>query len=99
MKIPKTFKLFGAKWKVYCDEAECNTRNATGLCTYRRQEIAIMPKKSQYPFKRQHREQTFCHELIHAIAYSVGVELTEAQTDTMGLLLHQFMETQKGEIE
>jgi hypothetical protein len=36
---------------------------------------------------------TFCHELQHAIRYTLGLdEHNEAEVDAQGNLLHQFLE-------
>lgn len=43
------------------------------------------------------KEQTFCHELIHAIKYTLGEaeDHDEKQVDLMGTMLHQFLKTVK----
>ena len=45
------------------------------------------------------REHTFCHELVHAILWaSTKPKLSkdEAFVDSVGALLHQYLQTQKG---
>lgn len=48
---------------------------------------------------RPRKEQTFCHELIHALLDTAGradLGSDEVLVDVLGTLLHQYMQTQKG---
>lgn len=41
---------------------------------------------------KQTKEQTFCHELVHAIKFTMGqTEHSEQEVDAFGYLLHQFL--------
>ena len=87
MKIPKTFLLGGSKWTV----EEVSKLDNCGLTL--RDECSILIRK-ELPI--QVREQTFCHELIHAIKYAMGdQDHNEKEVEAMGHLLHQFFKTVK----
>jgi hypothetical protein len=48
---------------------------------------------------RPRKEQTFCHELIHALFDAAGRDdlgSDEVLVDVLGTLLHQYMVTKKG---
>jgi hypothetical protein len=88
MVIPKTFQLAGVKWKVK------NTKimNELGLCD--RDKATIHLKLDQ---EQSSRETTFCHELVHALKYTLGDggPHEEKEVDALGYLLHQYMITVK----
>jgi hypothetical protein len=84
MKIPKSFQLAGIKWTVeetsaISDMGHCDSESATIRL---RRDLADQVKAA-----------TFCHELQHAIRYTLGQdEHDEKEVDAQGNLLHQFME-------
>lgn len=84
MRIPKTFMLAGTRWTVEFSDAisemgHCNAETAT---------IRIRSSLSD-----QVKAATFCHELGHAIRYTLGKdEHDEVEVDAQGNLLHQFLE-------
>lgn len=84
MKIPSSFTLAGIVWTVEESEAisemgHCNAETAT---------IRIRSGLSS-----QVKAATFCHELQHAIRYTLGKdEHDEVEVDAQGNLLHQFLE-------
>ena len=87
MKIPKTFSLGGSKWKV----EEVVKLDNCGITL--RDECSILLRK-ELPL--QTKEQTFCHELIHALKFTMGdQEHSEKEVEAMGHLLHQFFKTVK----
>lgn len=83
MKIPSQFSLAGATWKVVEDHAMTDM----GQCDSERYIIRLRSDLSQ-----QAKETTFCHELQHAIRYTLGHdEHSEIEVDSHGNLLHQFL--------
>jgi hypothetical protein len=99
MKIPESFTIFGSKWKVICDAEYLDDGDALGHCALRRNVITIMPPENSRKQSRCDREHSFCHELVHVLLEGAGVSAIEPQVDVMGGLLHQFMETKRGEVE
>ena len=89
MKIPKNFRLGGTSWKV--EEALLLT--AMGLSTNTRALIQLDKDLS-----KEVKEQTFCHELVHAVLYSMGKpsdQHDEVFVDGFATFLHQYL-TQHG---
>lgn len=84
MKIPKSFTLAGIRWTVeesavFSEMGHCNAETAT-----------IRLRKD---LPAQVKAATFCHELQHAIRYTLGSdEHNETEVDAQGNLLHQFLE-------
>lgn len=83
MKIPRTFSLAGIRWTVeetaaISDMGHCCSETAT-----------IRLRKDLTP---QVKAATFCHELQHAIRYTLGLDdHNEQEVDAQGHLLHQFL--------
>lgn len=83
MKIPNEFKLGGIKWSVtqmpLCGTlGQCYMTNAT-----------IQLEKS---LQREVKEQTFCHELVHAIMFTMGMrDHDEKFVDAFAVFLHQYL--------
>lgn len=85
--VPDSFMLAGIKWKVIkakhlTDLGNCEMETAT---VYLRDGL-----------DEQIEEATFCHELVHAIQFSMGLDGTkhdEREVDAFGLLLHQYLTT------
>lgn len=87
MKIPKTFQLAGISWTV----EEVDGMTEQGLCES--EKAAIKLRKG---LPQQVKEATFCHELEHAILFSMGrTDHDEREVDAHGNLLHQFLTTYK----
>jgi hypothetical protein len=83
--VATTFSLAGAVWTVefvtYLDDM--------GKCDAEKQAISI-----RSGMNRQATEQTFYHELVHAIMFTMGkVNHDEEFTDAFGALLHQYQRT------
>jgi hypothetical protein len=84
MKVPKSFSLAGILWTVEESDAieemgHCNAESAT-----------IRLRKG---LSVQMKAATFCHELQHAIRYTLGQdEHNEVEVDQQGNMLHQFLE-------
>lgn len=84
MKIPKTFTLAGIVWTV----EESSAISEMGHCNA--EEAIIRLRKG---LTAQVKAATFCHELQHAIRYTLGSdEHNEVEVDQQGNLLHQFLE-------
>lgn len=84
--VPDTFQLAGTVWTV---KREANLDGAIGECHRDKAVILLRTGLSQ-----QIEESTFCHELIHAIKYTMGHtgdKHDEVEVDAMGGLLHQFL--------
>jgi len=84
VKIPKSFTLAGIRWTV--EESAVFTE--MGHCSA---ETATIRIRKDLP--AQVKAATFCHELQHAIRYTLGKdEHNEEEVDAQGNLLHQFLE-------
>lgn len=87
MRIPKSFELGGMQW----DVVQIDHLADLGRCL--RDQQLIQLKKNEKPTTKQ---QTFCHELVHAIKYTLGEdEHDEQKVDLLGTMLHQFLKTVK----
>lgn len=88
MNIPTEFQLGGFTWKV---KTVKRLKDKYGDCSLGKQVIRLrdgMPA--------QLMEQTFVHELVHAIKYTMGEsDHDEVHTDAFAALLHQYMKTAK----
>jgi len=84
MKIPKHFNLAGIRWSV----EETDAISEMGHCAAETATIRLRKGLSN-----QVKAATFCHELQHAIRYTLGLdEHNEIEVDAQGNLLHQFLE-------
>jgi hypothetical protein len=87
MKIPRAFTLAGIRWTV----EETSVISEMGHCSAETSTIRL--RKDLSP---QVKAATFCHELQHAIRYTLGMdEHNEVEVDAQGNLLHQFLEQYK----
>jgi len=87
MKIPKTFTLAGIRWSV----EESDAISEMGHCNA---ETAMIRLRKGLP--EQVKAATFCHELQHAIRYTLGLDdHDEKEVDAQGNLLHQFLQQYK----
>lgn len=87
MKIPKQFELGGMTWSV----EQIDDLADLGRCLRDAQKIHI--KKNE---KAQTKQQAFCHELVHAIKFTMGeTDHDEKEVDILGTLIHQFLKTSK----
>lgn len=84
MKIPKSFNLAGTKWTVQ----EISNLSACGETHVHE---ALIKIKANMP--KQSKEQTFLHELLHAIYYTRGDlgEHDEKEIDSTAHFLHQYL--------
>lgn len=68
MKIPRNIKIGGFNWEVK-QSGEISTESSTFGSTHtQKQKIFIDPTETQ-----QKKEQTFIHEVMHAIWWQVGL--------------------------
>jgi hypothetical protein len=88
--IPATFQLGGIQWVVRNSE---DLLDVIGCC---QRDAATIVLSSKVP--EQIRESTFCHELMHAVYFSMGrQEHDEREIDAIATFLHQFLLTQQGQ--
>lgn len=90
MNIPKTFNLAGIKWKIQENPHLVNM----GECHSQRGIIYLKPDSNYDPAVR---EQTYYHELVHAILFTMGDSgpHDEKFVDGFAALLHQYVNTVK----
>ena len=89
MKIPKKFTLGGTTWKVPEHPALVNTVNALGVSSNITATIQMLSGLNP-----DVKEQTYCHELVHAILFSMGKpgnEHDEIFVDGFATFLHQYL--------
>jgi hypothetical protein len=85
--IPKTFQLVGCKWTVKI------VKDMTDLGRCDPATFTVYIKEGLNP---SYAEQTFFHELTHAIMFSMGHnDHDEVFVDAFGALLHQFNRSKK----
>ena len=90
MLIPNEFQLGGLKWKVVRRK---RLPGKYGDCNLRKQEIQILDSLTQ-----EVKEQTFCHEAIHAILFAMGKDQEkheEEYVDAFAMYLHQMLTSMK----
>lgn len=90
MIIPKTFQLAGIKWKVRENAHLVNM----GECHSQRGIIYLKPDPN---YSESVREQSYYHELVHAILFTMGDSgpHDEKFVDGFAALLHQYVNTVK----
>jgi len=103
MQIPVRFKLMGQTISVIYNPKLIQENDWTGLASYRRNAIEIMPPSEANVKNSDQLEHTFIHELIHHILYYAGASLHETDpskmhadegfVDTFAGLLHQALVT------
>lgn len=83
--VATSFTLAGFDWTVRFIEGLADY----GTCNPSSQEILLRAGMNE-----QMTQQTFCHELVHAIMFTMGkVNHDEEFIDAFGSLLHQFYRT------
>lgn len=90
MIIPSEFELGGFKWKVVRRK---RLKGRYGDCDMKKLQIQILDTLDQ-----DLKEQTFCHELVHAIQIAMGKNTDDHEevfTDAFAMFLHQYMKTAK----
>lgn len=90
--IPKEFYLAGRKWRV----VEVELTDDHGQCDTNSRIIRLNSEDD-----RETQEDTFCHELIHALKFTLGWKdnrKNHHECDSLGGLLLQFLKTKKGQL-
>lgn len=88
MIIPETFTLGGLTWKV---KRMKSLKGKYGDCIIEKQTIRLLDT-----IPTELKEQTFCHELVHAIKFAMGEDdHDEKHTDAFAMYLHQYLNTAK----
>lgn len=85
MIIPTSFVLGGTTWTV---EAADQLLGALGASYPQEAKVRLLKS-----LPRQIKEQTFCHELVHCILYSMGKpsdQHDEVFVDGFATFLHQY---------
>lgn len=96
MNIPEKFKLFGKEWTVVFDNDKLDNDKAYGQSNYTSQEIYMASKAHGVERAQTGIEQTFMHELTHAILDSMhehDLSNNEKFVQTFSGLLHQALTT------
>ena len=91
------FTLAGCRWKVLYKEKGLNEINL-GYCHNVNKEIVIATKFQKQKIRDDVQEETFYHELVHAILQTLGNDKLSANENfvqSFGTLLHQFIVTSK----
>ena len=83
--VPSSFKLVGFEWTVkYVEDL-----SEYGTCDYSTQTVRLRSGMG-----KAITEQTFFHELVHAVMFSMGhTQHDEIFVDAFGALLHQYEKT------
>ena len=88
MNIPKKFKLGGFTWTVVMRK---RLKGKYGDCDLKNLRIHILDSLAP-----EMKEQTFCHELTHAIWFAMGKDQethNEEAIDGFAMFLHQYFNT------
>ena len=90
MVIPKTFQLAGIKWAVKENPHLVNM----GECHSQKGIIYLKPDPN---YTESVKEQTYLHEVVHAILFTMGDvgPHDEKFVDGFASLLHQYVNTAK----
>lgn len=89
MIIPKRFKIGGVTWTV--KEVEVIPGGCFGQTELWNAEISITKS-----LKQDTKEQTYIHELLHALMFSMGKRNHDEEfVDGLATLLHQYLKQQK----
>lgn len=92
----REFKLGGVTWRVKVDNDKMADAGALGVASYQESTIYLASKSNGKFMPADYIEQTFYHELTHAMLDALGYnELSEDETfvQGLGLLLHQYTTT------
>lgn len=94
MRIPKAFTLMGNPFNVSYAPRVDSTEELYGICKV--SEGCIVLQDIGADLSPNYQAHVFCHELVHAMLDMVGEEELsndESFVDTLGGLIHQFLET------
>ena len=83
MKIPKRVKILG---QIYTVGYQSEMQDDMGECDYQNNTITLL---SGMPEEKM--MQTFLHEIVHAIDFTMNLNLKENQVDNMSVALYQIL--------
>lgn len=99
MRLPTSFQLINRKFSVEAMDADvANIAEVKGTCNSGEGRILVNLDNDN----REDVEHTFYHELFHALFDSAGrpdLSKDEDLVDLMGALLHQYLQTEKGNLQ
>jgi len=102
MKIPKEFKLMGQTINVEYKNKLIQETDCIGQASYRENKIFLQKQVEGITRKKEMIEQTFLHELLHFILDRMGeneLRDNEKFINMFSGLLHQYIESNKGELK
>ena len=82
----------GRTWTVEQDSQQCEHQRDMGICQSNRNKILLLSKLEGEDMPKDEVEQTFFHELIHAVLFTMGKDKLnndEKFVDVFAGLLHQ----------
>ena len=87
MKIPEKVKIGAHEYKIYFDVDPSNDNdNCFGNVSYKKLVIGINPTYAQ-----SQQEETFFHEVLHAIEHQLGYEENEQRNQATAHHLYLFL--------
>ena len=99
IRIPKEFQIFGHIYKIKLDPSLIEKDDSVGEFDPRNYIITLQPKKGICRNRpNTHFEQTFLHELTHAVLHEIGAENLcddDKFVDLFSQALHQALKTMK----
>lgn len=98
MLIPKSFELFGQTITVEYRRTLYKSHKAVGLWIVGKNKILLQQRTNTYEITDEQIEQTFLHELTHALLTVLGYENLsndEKLVDLIGNGLHQVIKSVK----
>jgi len=101
MKIPKTFRVHGIKYKTRKNHKLAHEEDRLGYCSFRSHEIVLQSYLKDRPLPKGEVGQTFCHELMHLIfneTTDYKLRDDEKLCERTGKVLHEILITSKGRL-
>lgn len=97
--LPKSFQLGGIKWKVKKSKnlRDSNRDELRGDCDWDKSTIKISTTDENKLVSDEVMEQTFYHEIVHAILITMDhpLKYDEQFVQTFSTLIHQFEKSKK----
>ena len=100
IQIPKSFSLLGKTWSVALDTTLMQ-KARWGECIAVTSSINIYPENGEIEVNREQVEETFLHELVHALLDAASrhdLSDDEPLVESLAGLLMQFLKTQEGDL-
>jgi hypothetical protein len=98
LPIPKSFTIFAHKFKVLRSNDLVQREGAVGIYRHTKQEITVQNNIDGTNLTQTRIEQTYCHELVHAILGEICEEelcQNEKFVDLFAQGLHQALSSAK----